>query len=108
MTSGTVKTGPFSKGSALTWTLSSGTCYSASRSNTAGSVWETPAPLFAPGEIALAEPAGLTSEAFVAWLGERRIDVEYARAIAGRMFPGVARLDDHQRALLRDELAKED
>ncbi len=36
VTSGTVKTGPFSKGSALTWTLSSGTCYSASRSNTVG------------------------------------------------------------------------
>lgn len=34
--SGTVRTGPFSKGSALTWTLSSGTCYSATRSNTVG------------------------------------------------------------------------
>lgn len=36
VTSGTVRTGPFSKGSALTWTLSSGTCYSATRSNTVG------------------------------------------------------------------------
>lgn len=36
VTSGNVRTGPFSKGSALTWTLSSGTCYSATRSNTVG------------------------------------------------------------------------
>jgi hypothetical protein len=59
-------------------------------------------------QVDATEPAGLTSEAFVAWLGEHRIDVDYARGIAGRLFPGVTRLDDTQRARLRDELAKED
>lgn len=51
-------------------------------------------------------PSALTSEAFTAWLDEHRIDTEYARGIAALLFPGVKRLSDEQRAVLRDELAK--
>lgn len=58
-----------------------------------------------PDEAAAA-PAAVTSEAFTAWLEERRIATEYARGVAGRLFPGTKRLTDEQRARLRDELAK--
>jgi hypothetical protein len=53
-----------------------------------------------------AEPESLSSEAFTAWLGEHRISTAYAKSIAAQLFPGVARLDDTQRAALARELAK--
>jgi hypothetical protein len=53
------------------------------------------------------EADGMTSDEFVAFLEERRIAIGYAKAAAGRLFPGVARLDDEQRGQLAAALLAE-
>lgn len=60
-----------------------------------------------PGRPGASETAPLTSADFVAFLDEHRIATDYAKAAAGRMFPGVARLDDQQRGQLAAALAAE-
>jgi hypothetical protein len=55
-----------------------------------------------------AAPAPMASQAFVAFLEEHRISTDYAKAAAGRLFPGVRSLSDEQRGVLAAELVKED
>lgn len=63
------------------------------------SVASTDAP--APPRVALEGiPASMTRETFGAFLEEHRIAKEFAKAEAGRIFPGIAHLDDLQRAEL--------
>ena len=49
----------------------------------------------------------MTSEAFGAFLDAQRIDRAFATAVAKRLFPGVAKLDDAQRAQLAAELVRD-
>lgn len=68
-----------------------------------GDVTELPDPI---GIGDAEQPAPMTAEAFRAFLTERGIDRDYATATATRLYPGVPRLDDEQRAALAAELAK--
>lgn len=54
-----------------------------------------------------AAPTAMTTEAFLAFLEEARIDQAYATAVAKDLFPGVKKLDDVQRAALAAALVKE-
>lgn len=54
-----------------------------------------------------AAATAMTTEAFLAFLEEARIDQAYATAVAKDLFPGVKKLDDVQRAALAVALVKE-
>jgi hypothetical protein len=55
------------------------------------------------GAVATTEP--MTSDQFITFLEEHRVAIEYAKATAKQMYPGVARLDDQQRGVLAAALA---